>query len=279
MAKISKRLISKHNKSLVLLEKEELDYYDREFIFDNYHEGVAKSNNMISAHFTPHQIALSMQQSFRNGDYFIDLCAGIGRLAYTLLRNHEMAYLLGDNKLLGICVENDQEYYKVGKKLLPQFHWICGDIFDPSVIEEIKNIVKTKQFSIISNPPYGKMVKSDTKELLKYSGNLFEYKAIELGAVLGASSGTFLLPQSSCPFRLSGSRKDVYNKSYKTSEYLKFVEQSGLEIEANSGFDTSIIEPEDGWKDVSIITEIAIVEYDELNYNPIPKKAEQISMF
>lgn len=286
MAKISKRLLGYHNQAVKLLQKKELNFNDREFVFENFHEGAGRMNNLVSAHFTPPSIAHSMAHNIRFNN-FVDLCAGIGTLAYKLVRQHEMSATHNTPPIFGICVENCTEFYEVGKKLLPQLHWINGNIFDREVIQEIKELMKGKRFSIISNPPYGSQVKTDTKQLLKYQGSNFEYKAIELGAILGAFDGAFLLPQQSCNFRMSGSsNKSVYDKEYITSEYEKFVKQTGLEMEANTGFSTDILEGEKTWKDVSIITEIAVIEYSEFDYTPklnaifeTAKPFEQFTLF
>lgn len=269
MAKISKPVLKLHNKAVELLKKESLDHNEREFIFMNYHEGAGKMNNLISAHFTPYELARHLNMCITQ-THFVDLCAGIGMLSYSILRNYEMGSM-NNQKPFGICVENCTEYFEVGKKLLPEFHWINGDIFDPKVIEEIKALMKGKNFSIVSNPPYGKQVKTETKEILKYSGATFEYKAIELGAILGAYDGAFLLPQNSCPFRLSGREsKQVHSEAYKTPDYLKFHKNTGLEIQPNMGICTqSVISDSNGWKDVSVMTEIAEINYDESNYKPI----------
>lgn len=268
MAKLSKQVIKKHLESLEILKKSDLNFNDIEFVYNNYHEGAGKYNNLISAHFTPLSIAHSMTFNIRN-ENFVDLCAGIGTLSYAIKRYFDLGCRTG-KKPTGICVENCIEYYEVGKKLLPEFHWINGSIFDQKVIDEIKSPMEGKQFSIISNPPYGKIANTDTKELLKYKGNCFEYKAIEIGALLGADDGAFLIPQNSCPFRMSGKiNQQTHDESYKSSEYLKFVKSTEIEIIANIGFSTDVNEDESGWKDVSITTEIAIIEYKETDYKPI----------
>lgn len=271
MAKISKRLLKYHNQALDILKEEKLDFYQRKYVFDNFHEGAGNMNNLIGAHFTPHSIAKSMTFNIRENN-FVDLCAGIGMLSYKLLRDWE--FNTADEKPFGICIENCTHYYEVGKKLLPEFHWINGDIFDEKVIKEVKDLMRGKDFSIISNSPYGKQVKSETSNILKYKGGIFEYKAIELGAVLGANDGAFLIPQQSAPFRMSGreTRGNEFGKEHKSKDYNKFVKETGLEINANIGFSTNIIDEDDkGWKDVNIITEIGILEYSELGYESIYK--------
>lgn len=258
MAKISKPILKLHKEALEILKKDELHFYDIEFVYENYHEGATNMNNLISAHFTPDSIALSMAHSTRHNN-FVDLGAGIGKLAHKLLRFN--AY--DEHKMFGVCVENCTEFYEIGKKLLPQLHWINGDMFDEKVIDEIKDLMQGKNFSIISNPPFGNQVKH-TSKLLKYTGAKFEFKVMELGAILGAYDGAFLVPQESATFRISGTegRGETYKEEYKSKEYLKFNKQTDLKIIANSGFSTDIIEGED-WKEVNIVTEIAIIEYVE----------------
>lgn len=276
MAKISKRVLNKHNQAVELLKKEKLNFNEREFVFDNYHEGAGKMNNLISAHFTPYSIARSIGQNIAFTDCFVDLCAGIGILSYALKRFSEW-----DNKpIFGICIENCTEYYEVGKKLLPEFHWINGDCFDPKVIEEVKTLMKDKRFSVVSNPPYGKQIKTETKELLKYTESIFEYKAVEWGAIVGAYDGAFLIPQSSCPFKYS------FNQGFEKQEsanYNKFYSQTGIEIKMNTGYTTEIPHDEEkegrGWKDVSIKTEIANVDFYDLEYTPKTIKEESNTDF
>lgn len=267
MGKISKRQMQKHQEALKILEKNVLSHDEKEFVFENYHEGATNMNNLVSAHFTPESIALSMAHCIRTKDFIVDLCAGIGMLSYKAFRFYQCGSIDSEPRLTGICVENCTEYYNIGRKLLPEFHWINGDIFDDNIISEIQELTKDKTFSIISNPPFGRQVKS-TSDKLKYTSAEFEYKIIELGAILGAYDGVFLIPQQSCPFRITGSRGNTFSEEYKTSAYNKFVKQTGLEINANQGFTTEITESEDGWKDVSITTEIAIMEYDEYEYIP-----------
>lgn len=276
MAKISKRRLALHNEAMERLQKDVLTWDDKEFIFENFHEGAGRMNNLISAHFTPQPIAQSM--TFMVGrESFIDLCAGIGMLAYRLFRQWQFSNNAPDAvPPKAVCVELDREYYEIGKKLVPQFKWINGDIFDPEVIQEIREYMGETKFSVISNPPYGKQVKTDTKELLHYTGSSFEYKAIELGALLGAQDGTFLIPQQSAPFRMTGDgHKSVESDEYKTRDYLKFEKQTGIEIRPNNGFTTEINEDWKGWKDVSVVTEIAVIEYYECEYKPKQQPKEE----
>ena len=267
MGKISKPVLKKHMEALEILKKDKLNYWDKEFVFNYYHEGATNMNNLVSAHFTPLTLATAIAQNTRDKN-FVDLCAGIGVLSWAMVRDHE----LGRNPekpFMGICVENIAEFYNIGKKLVPECHWINGDILDLEVIKEIQSLMGNRSFSIISNPPYGSQVKSSNKELLHYKGAEFEYKVIELGAILGANAGTFLIGQESCPFKFTRVARNVFLTGDELPQkYRKFVEQTGLEITPNNGWHTDIGEDHEGWKDVNITTEIAIVDYDELEYKP-----------
>ncbi len=270
MGKISKEVLKRHNKAIEILKQEELSFNDKVYVLENFHEGATNMNNLISAHFTPMSIAKSVEQCTRYNN-FIDLCAGIGALAWQQLRTQQFEDTVG--KSIGICIENCTEYYEIGKKIMPEFHWINGSIFDETVIKEVKEIMKGKDFSIISNPPYGIQVKTDTKKLLKYTGSEFEYKAIELGYILGANEGIFLIPQNSCNFKMTTpNRHNEFN--VPNNKYEKFEKQTGLIMTPNIGFSTETFD--DNWKDVSIITEIAIFEYEEIRENLQEQKNDEI---
>jgi hypothetical protein len=195
MARVSKRLIDKHRKAVNLLNsKDDFTYDEMHFIYENYHEAVDMSNNMISAHFTPYELARHGAFCMNYTNNWVDLGAGIGIITYALMRFCNLNFK-ETHKI--VCVENCVEYYNVGKKLLPNVHWINGDMSDIHVINEIKDFMGDIKFSVVSNPPYGSQVKFD-KSHLKYKGSKFEYGAIEIGALLGADDGAFLIPQESC---------------------------------------------------------------------------------
>jgi hypothetical protein len=62
----------------------------------------------------------------------------------------------------------------------------------------------------------------------------------------------------SAPFRYSGERVFRYQESEK---YKKFNKETGIELEMNAGFDTSVYK--DDWVGTSLITEIALCDYSE----------------
>lgn len=271
MGKISKESMKRHSKAMEIIKQSELSFDDKVYVLENYHEGATNMNNLVSAHFTPPSIAKCLEQNVRNKN-FVDLCSGIGMLSWYFLR---AAQFNGDELgIKGVCVENCTEYYNVGKKLMPEFHWINGDIFDLKVIQEIKDYMKGLEFSVVSNPPYGRQVKTNTKEILKYKGAEFEFKAIELGYLLGANDGAFLIPQGSCNFKMTTpSRNNEFNVPCK--KYEEFYNDTGLTMSPNMGFTTDIFDDK-GWKDVSIVTEIAIFEYDEIREQLMENETPEI---
>ncbi|MGA7634654.1 MAG: hypothetical protein WCB11_28140 [Terriglobales bacterium] len=77
----------------------------------------------------------------------LNLCAGIGILpfCYRHFRYHEQMPDL-------TCVEINPEYVRIGRKLLPEATWICGDVFD--VWQELP-----RNFScVVGNPPFGRLM-------------------------------------------------------------------------------------------------------------------------
>ena len=69
--------MKRHSKAMEIIEQDELSFDDKVYVFENYHEGATQMNNLVSAHFTPKSIALSVEQCARH-ENFVDLCAGIG---------------------------------------------------------------------------------------------------------------------------------------------------------------------------------------------------------
>ena len=89
----------------------------------------------------------------------------------------------------------------------------------------------------------------------RYSGPEFEYKIIDIAGHLSAY-GVFIVPQMSAPFRLSGAQ---YYQRNEHEKYMRLVEQTGIQLEAGCGIDTSF--HRDGWKHGAPVTEIVCAEF------------------
>jgi hypothetical protein len=108
----------------------------------------------------------------------------------------------------------------------------------------------------IANPPFGRIRSSDTPAP-RYGGAEFEYKVLDVASGV-ADYGVFLIPQSSSPFRLSGSR---CFEEQSTEKYNRLVEQTQIELQPNCGLDTSVFEGE--WHSTSVRTEIVVADFRE----------------
>jgi type I restriction-modification system DNA methylase subunit len=242
MSKLTKAQNKEHLKAVDILKKEILSEDEVEFVYRNWHEGAEHNNSLSGAFFTPFDMAMDFALDV-GGKRIIDLCAGIGMLTYaTQMRN----WYEKDN-LEFICVEKNQDYVDIGKKLVPEATWICADVFD------ILDINLGKFDTAISNPPFGNVKRS--KNSPRYSGKDFEYHVIDIASNL-ADFGVFIVPQMSAGFNYSG--RPYYDR-HKDGKAVKFQEQTGLHFEAGCGVDTSIFKDE--WKGVSPICEIVCVEF------------------
>lgn len=244
--KLTKPQIKLHNEAEKLLSKDKLTIDERFFVIDNWYPAYKNQIGIAGSYFTPTSLARQMSIEMY-GKTIIDLCAGIGCLSLIYYLNNDF----GEHTPQITCVEYNQEFVEVGKKILPEAKWILGDVTDEKLIKSLGKFT-----CAIGNPPYGKIKTFNDSKWLKYKGSEFEYKVIEVGSYL-AKYGVFLIPQMSAPFNYSGNGKYEEDKQDK---YLKFEKESGIVISANCGIDTS--ESKNEWKGVSPTVEIVTVHYD-----------------
>lgn len=177
MAKLTKEEIKLHEQALRLLEKDVLNWDEKHFVLDNWNEGATHMNSNAGAFFTPASIAggLAIEASGRS---FIDLCAGIGRLAFSV--SGQRNPFQDDRRRPDFtCIEINKDYIEVGKKIIPEARWIHADVLElPSDIGHFD--------CAIGNPPFGKTVGSNSPSPRLKSGP-FEYK-------VNYSSPTFHTP-------------------------------------------------------------------------------------
>ena len=243
--KLTKSQIKKQDECMSILKKDVLSEDEKIFILENYDEGAYSINSKYGAFFTP--IGLARDFSIEiTGNKIVDLCAGIGCLSY-------YAQMRRDVEIT--CIEINQEYFNIGKKILPNAKWINASVFDLNIIKSIG-----KYDQSISNPPFGK-INGCKSDYLKYKGAEFEFKVIEIASMI-SDYGTFILPQMSTPYKYSGNR---YYEEIKNNKVDKFINDTGFEFEFNCGIDTSIYK--DQWKGVSPICEI--VNFDFISKNKI----------
>jgi hypothetical protein len=247
MGKLTKAAAKLHQQAadLVALPRDLTDE-EKEFVLDHWQESSSARNGLDGAFFTP--AALARELHFEvYGDRIIDLCAGIGRLAWGCrdLWNHGAN---GTPKREFVCVEKNPAYVEVGRKVMPEAIWICADIFDlPAGLGTFD--------TAISNPPFGAVARNGNGP--GYTGRKFEYHMIAMASQL-APHGAFIIPQESAPFRYSGRSKFSVKRG---SDYEAFERQTGFRLR-NSWpvIDTSFCQNE--WRDTAPCVEIVAADFD-----------------
>jgi hypothetical protein len=239
--KLTKPQIKAHKEAMALVDCDRpLKDEEKEFILDNFQEAATHINSAAGAFFTPRGLARDFAIEVNGGSAYkqrcIDLCAGIGSLAYAV--EHNVGSL--------VCVELNPEYARIGKRIVPDAEWIVGSVFD---------LPDLGRFAwAISNPPFGAIPAHGFKG--KYTGSQFEYRVIEVASRL-ADFGAFILPQMSAPFCYSGQANFTSEEGDKAR---KFREQTGIVMEPNCGIDTALYQRD--WRGVSPVCEIVVCEFE-----------------
>lgn len=250
MAKLTKPQLKAHNKAVELLELEHLTDNDKIFILENWHEATATMPTESGSFFTPFDLAMDFAIDACSSGRVLDVCAGIGALSFAC---QARTLLYPESKPDFTCVEINPKFVEIGKRILPEATWICADVCD------LPSLNLGKFDTVISNPPFGRASRTGKGfKSPRYTGAEFEYKLIDTVADM-ANNGTFILPQSSSPFRYSGQcgyYRDNVSKKIET-----FVNQTGFYLEAGCGVDTEHFS--DQWKTTNIITEICTIDFED----------------
>ncbi len=257
--KISKIDASLHQKAINLLAKDRLSFEDKEFIFMNYQES---ANNLITqsgAFFTPTEMAwdlalLAVGFTSACKVRVLDLCAGIGILANScLLRNSNVEV---------VCVEINQDYVDIGKRLVPEAEWHCMDALDLDALKTLGHFDV-----VISNPPFGPVATGKGKKSPRYTGANFSYKLIDVAAEV-ADNGYFILNQADVNYIYSGQPTNSHDLN--RPKYREFVEQTGWTICGSWPSDTSLLGK---FKNTNIKVEFGEVDYAEIRQKQQGDKA------
>jgi len=217
MSALTKAQQKQHAIACELLEQTHLTFADREFVFEHWRADANQNVRHAGAFFTPLGLAEVFAIECNGAQSVIDLCAGIGVLAY-------QRWLRDQPKRL-VCVERNPAYVAVGKKLLPEAEWEQADVFA---------LPDLGHFDLaVSNPPFGKLARNGNGP--RYRGNAFEFHVIDIASTL-ADQGAFLLPQMSTPFKFSGDHGFAYVDHHA---YQRFERETGIELSLGVGIDTS----------------------------------------
>lgn len=248
--RLSRQKAELHKKACEILKKDVLSYDDKVFVLENWHEGAEHMNGTAGAFFTPQGLARDFQLAVYRHGRVLDLCAGIGSLGFWLMESSKRANTL--NEL--VCVELNEKYIDVGRKILPEAKWVHGSALDFRLIKSLGHFDQ-----VISNPPFGNIKTGGHRtDWLSYTGSDFELKLIDIASRI-SDNGAFILPQLSTPFRYSGKNQMTEERS---SKVVKFEKQTGLDFEFNCGIDTSVYVND--WKGVKPICEIVTFDFCSL---------------
>ncbi|MET9879289.1 methyltransferase [Actinacidiphila glaucinigra] len=239
--KLSKQQARDHATARDLVEAHRpLTEDEAEFVLDHWQEAATARNALDGAFFTPAGLGTDLAVEVV-GHRVIDLCAGIGRLAWSW-RN--LARARGRYEV--VCVERNPLYVEVGRKVLPEARWICADIF------HLPGDLRTFD-TAMANPPFGSTER--TGNAPRYTGRRFEYHAIDVAADL-APHGVFIVPQESAPFRDSGR---PYFTEERDEECERFERQTGIRLGNNCGINTSGYA--DQWHGVAPRIEVVLADF------------------
>lgn len=269
MAKLSKAQAKAHQHACDLLEKDRLTEEDKLFVLEHWQESAKHINTIAGAFFTPPGLARDLAIEVSDGSRIIDLCAGIGSLAFYCADPWRRCSLT--------CVELNPDYAAVGMKVVPEARWIVGDVFD------LPGDIGTFDFAI-GNPPFGATPR--TGKAPRYSGKEFELNVIDIASDL-ADFGAFIIPQASAGFKYSGcpsagwpeTRVKGVGRGFvecKTETHERLLTQTGIVLMPSCGIDTSLYDRD--WHGVSIKTEIVTVDFIEARNRRAPA-IDQMDLF
>lgn len=268
MAKLTKAQAKAHQQSCDLLEKEILSEDEKLFVLENWQESAKHINTIAGAFFTPIGLARDLSIEVNPGSRIIDLCAGIGSLAFFCSGTWKQSEL--------VCVELNPEYAAVGRKIVPEARWVVGSVFDlPADIGHFN--------FAIGNPPFGATPRE--AKAPRYSGREFELHVIDVASDI-ADFGAFIVPQMTAGFKYSGcpaggwpaTRKDGIGSGFseaKTEIHEKLLDLTGVVMEPSCGIDTSTYDRD--WHGVSIATEIVTCDFIEARQRRAPVQPDMFA--
>lgn len=222
-------------------------------IYENFHPSIIDNQTENGAFYTPYGLAQDCAVFTHRHGHIVDVCAGIGMMAYRVKQMDSY-----DKKIKSItCIELNPKAVEIGKKLLPEANWICGNVFDLDLWQSLTKDLPDNRFDImISNPPFGKDMNKRTAPFLNMSGER-DLMVLEL-ALRYAKGGYFILPSGSVPFKFSGERY-YKNEPDRWMQRLKRFIKVNEEFKFNmvcDGIDTSIYK--DDWKGLNGISVEAV---------------------
>ena len=260
MAKLSKRKWALHKEAQHMVDgTADLSFENRQFILENWSPLAQQDVGVAGIFFTPMQIGYEIQIEIPHEGRILDLFAGTGRLAFNTLK-----YAYENDAIEMVCIENNPEFVKVGKRVLPQATWIEADAFDAETYLGLSNFD-----CVISNPPYGLSISQQKADRIGLQKAPSQYMAAEI-AMKVARYGVFVLNQADLPWKMSGIHSFATQKNEK---YEKWREKTGIDFNPNCGLDLSMYEND--WEGTKQMVEVGLVQKGE-HYNAKNTKQGQL---
>lgn len=280
MAKLTKAQSRLHQDACNLLARplsSPLTPSEKEFILTHWDPSANHINTVSGAFFTPLELARDLAHEAQTSGSVIDLCAGIGTLAYCM-RTQGWP---GQQRTHGptVCVEINPAYVEVGKRILPEAHWLCLDVFslvEPgfSFLRELTGGEHTRAedtalwelfgkglpaFDVaVSNPPFG-FPHHQHKRAGGYPvpGCPLDLQVLAVAQRL-AHTATFILSSTACPFEYSGRRG--YSPS-PSRHFDKFSQQTGIQSDSLCCASVDCAIYRDKWRGVMPNIELVTVDF------------------
>ena len=208
--RVSKKQTRQHDRLMAMLSSSDRLSVDQiESFYDDFVPSSMANTTKLNAFFTPQSVAQEISVFCDcDGSTVLDLAAGIGSLSYGILSS-------GRKPKRVVAIEINPEFVKIGKRLLPEVEWICGDIFDATAMKRLGRFDW-----VISNPPFNVPMPPDVK---KDAGPVTSDLAAVVVALTVANDGMFILPQKSTPWKFSG--RQTYECSNPPTAVRRFMDR------------------------------------------------------
>lgn len=214
-------------------------------IYENLNPAICDNISENGVYWTPAALAQDLAVFSPRRGHILDLCSGIGMLSY---RVQQMDYYEKNIESI-TCVEYNSHFVELGKKLLPNVNWICGNAYDKTLLDDLVKDLPDQRFDlVVSNPPFGTDLNKGDYSWLNYQGHR-DLMALEICLRYG-KNGMFILPSGSVPFKYSGAQYYDDNPERYSQKLKKFLrENKELDFTMQcDGIDTSSYRDE--WKNL-----------------------------
>ncbi len=181
-----------HDDALALLSLTRVLSNDEvDFVYRHYSPLATHRVAQNAIYFTPPEAAalLAIYARMEGRARIIDLAAGIGILTHHML----LAERWDDHTAAKqhVCVELDAEFVAVGRKLLPQVEWVCGNSFDPDLMHALGSFDAG-----IANPPFGQIPALKAAKTWLRARVPAHLATVEVMLRMCRQGGTILLPRN-----------------------------------------------------------------------------------